>query len=154
MTVRFATADDFESVSRLSTQLAHSHIKGRPDILKAASKPNKREFKKSIKKNQFYYTVIENGGEIIGLCKWQLSVVRENKTFSDRTFAMIWEIIIAENYRHKGLGKLLFNKVAELAKDKGATSVELYVWEFNENAQKFYQSIGMKPQRILLEKMI
>ena len=37
------------------------------------------------------------------------------------------------------------------AMSKGAQSIELYVWSFNEPARKLYESLGMKPQRTLME---
>ena len=40
------------------------------------------------------------------------------------------------------------------AKKLGATRIDLMVWEFNESAQKLYRSLGMIPQRYILEKLL
>ncbi len=154
MTIRQATVDDFEIISKLSTQLTNIHIEKRNDIFKAAPKITKKDFEKALKKNLFYISVIENDGDFIGFCKWRVCRCIKNDTLSDRTFSVIDELFICDSYRHNGYGKLLFNKVTEFAKEKGATAVELYVWEFNDGAQKFYKSLGMIPQRTLLEKKI
>ncbi len=154
MNFRQAKAEDFEAVSALSNKLAYFHVEGRPDICKSAPKLTKREFKKQLKKESFYYTLAEDGGKIAGLCKWRMGYCRKNEHLTDRTFAVIYELIIIDEYRRNGYATQLFGKVTEMAKEKGAAAIELYVWEFNENARKFYQSLGMAPQRILLEKKI
>jgi len=40
------------------------------------------------------------------------------------------------------------------AKELGATRIDLMVWEFNESAQELYRSLGMTPQRYILEKLL
>ncbi len=122
--------------------------------MKAPPKPNKRAFKKGLKKDLFYVTVLETDNKIAGICKWQISVCKKNDTLSDRTFAFVTDIFICEEYRHSGYGKQLFNKVCELAKKKGATAIELNVWNFNENAVGFYNHLGLTPQRTIMEKKI
>lgn len=154
MIFRQATIDDFEAVMPLIYRLAELHVEGKPEIFKAVPNVSKRDFKKLIKSENRTFTLLEIGGEIVGVCNWQLKQCCNNETLSDRTFALIDELTISEKHRRKGYGKLLFNKTLELAAQKGATSVELYVWEFNESAKKFYESLNMKPQRILLERKI
>ncbi|MFT4414310.1 GNAT family N-acetyltransferase [Fredinandcohnia humi] len=44
----------------------------------------------------------------------------------------------------KGIGRSLLHACIEWAKKKGATSLELNVWEFNKSAISFYQSIGFE----------
>lgn len=154
MIFRRATVDDFETLMPLINQLANLHVEAKPEIFKAAPKLTKRDFKKLIKSDNRTFTVMEIEGEVVGVSNWQVRQCRDNDTLSDRTFAVIDEIVISENHRRKGYGKLLFDKTVELAAQKGAGSIELYVWEFNEPAKKFYESLGMKPQRTLLEMKI
>lgn len=154
MIFRSATVDDFEAVMPLIYELAKLHVEGKPEIFKAVPKLSKKDFKKLIKSDNRTFTLLEIDGEIVGVSNWQIRQCRNNETLSDRTFAVIDELAISEKHRRKGYGKLLFNKTLELAAQKGATSVELYVWEFNESAKKFYESLNMKPQRILLESEI
>ncbi len=154
MIIRPATVDDFEEIFALSRSLSDMHIKSRPDIFKAAPEQTKKEFKNALKKNEYFITVIEDGGKIIGFAKWMLYVTKNNEVLFDLTSAMIYELIISDDCRHKGLGKKLFDKVVEFAKEKGANVIELDVWSFNENARKFYDSLGMTTQRTRLEKKI
>ena len=47
--------------------------------------------------------------------------------------------------------KKFLSEFKAFAMSKGAQSIELYVWSFNEPARKLYESLGMKPQRTLME---
>ena len=66
---------------------------------------------------------------------------------------MMWidEFIIDEEYRHLGKGKILMDKVKEIAEEKGCKRVELCCWSFNDNALEMYNHIGFKEQRVILK---
>ena len=49
------------------------------------------------------------------------------------------------------VAKLHKMHVEIIAKDIGAKRIDLTVWQFNKTAIKFYKSLGMKTQRIVLE---
>jgi hypothetical protein len=36
----------------------------------------------------------------------------------------------------------------------GAERLDLMVWDFNEDARKFYEKMGMKPQRYIYESKL
>lgn len=42
-------------------------------------------------------------------------------------------------------------QVKKEAKENNFNQIELNCWEFNENAIKFYESIGLKTQRRIME---
>jgi len=54
------------------------------------------------------------------------------------------DLCVDEKYRKKGIGKRLFEEVKTYSKENGINFIELMVWEFNENARKFYENMGMK----------
>ena len=62
-----------------------------------------------------------------------------------------FERIQSFSNRRQGIGTEFFGGVKAFAMSKGAQSIELYVWSFNEPARKLYESLGMKPQRTLME---
>ena len=70
----------------------------------------------------------------------------------DRYYAYIDEICIKETFRRQGLGKILFEYIYNLIKNKGAESLELGVWSFNKVALKFYKAMGMVEKNIRMEK--
>jgi len=70
----------------------------------------------------------------------------------DRYYAYIDEICIKETFRRQGLGKILFEYIYNLVKNKGAESLELGVWSFNKVALEFYKAMGMVEKNIRMEK--
>lgn len=70
----------------------------------------------------------------------------------DRYYAYIDEICIKETFRRQGLGKILFEYIYNLVKNKGADSLELGVWSFNKVALEFYKAMGMVEKNIRMEK--
>lgn len=57
-------------------------------------------------------------------------------------------------YKNKGIGKNLLNEAKKLAKEKGATNLELMVWAFNDNAIEFYKKMGIKNKSYALEEKL
>ena len=62
-----------------------------------------------------------------------------------RRVAEISDIAVLKAYNSKGIGHQLFAASVEWAKARGATDLELQVWEFNKNAIAFYERLGMTP---------
>lgn len=78
------------------------------------------------------YIVAKENGEIVGFAGIWYSV----------DDAHITNIVVRKNYRNKGIGSLLLEKLIELAKTK--TSLTLEVNTKNEIAQKLYLKYGFK----------
>ena len=53
-------------------------------------------------------------------------------------------LVVDKKYRRKGFGKILFNKMEQIAKKKGFNNIFLIVPKFNKNSIKFYKSLYMK----------
>ena len=56
--------------------------------------------------------------------------------------------------RRGGIGTAVYQECNKRAKEQGATSAELKVWNFNTGAIKFYQSLGMSVQSLTMEKAL
>jgi ribosomal protein S18 acetylase RimI-like enzyme len=61
------------------------------------------------------------------------------------------DLCVKKAYRHKGIGKTLFEYAKTYAKSIDAQSVELKVWEFNQDAVKFYEGLGMSTRNRMME---
>ena len=72
----------------------------------------------------------------------------------DRKILHIEDICVDENNRKNGIGKKLYNKIIELAKEINIDSIELMVWGFNKNAIKFYESLGMNIKNLRFEQKV
>ena len=78
--------------------------------------------------------VAETEGEIKGFA---LYYIRYSTWKGQRMY--LEDILVTESWRGKGLGKLLFDRLIEEAKEKGFTGMVWQVLEWNEPAIHFYK---------------
>jgi len=65
-------------------------------------------------------------------------------TFTGRKILYIEDLYVREEYRGKGLGKVLLNKAREIAKNTDCEQIELKCAEWNKASAEFYKAQGMK----------
>ena len=51
-------------------------------------------------------------------------------------------LVVAEDHRRTGVGKLLMDEVRNVASENGATQIELVATRSNVSAREFYRSLG------------
>ena len=66
-------------------------------------------------------------------------------------FIHVDEFGVDEKFRRCRVGTALIDFLKSEAKQNGFERLTLDVWEFNEPAKEFYESIGFKPFRSYLE---
>jgi ribosomal protein S18 acetylase RimI-like enzyme len=52
------------------------------------------------------------------------------------------------------IGSSLYRHVVEYARESGCYNVTLNVWACNESAMKFYQNMGLTPQKVGMEQIL
>ncbi|MBK4210213.1 GNAT family N-acetyltransferase [Bacillus licheniformis] len=88
--------------------------------------------------SQFFFVYFNN--EIAGYLKVNTDEAQSEK-MGDESLE-IERIYIKNNFQKHGLGKYLFNKAVEIAKELNKKKIWLGVWEKNENAIAFYKKMG------------
>lgn len=68
-------------------------------------------------------------------------------TFGESSYKVspfVWcdDLYVKENYRNKGIGKNLLQKVKEIAMEKGCSNILVGVGHEEKESQKFYKSLG------------
>ena len=64
------------------------------------------------------------------------------------------DLCVDELARGQHIGKILYDYVIEFARENGFYNVTLNVWADNKNALKFYEKLGLKIQKIGMEKIL
>jgi ribosomal protein S18 acetylase RimI-like enzyme len=147
MEIRLANLSDCEKIVFLEKQIFEFHSNARPDWIdknKIGFIAGIEYFVNIIKDEKCRIFVVEENKNIIGFCVTQIRTIKDHPILFDMKNIEIEDFCIDENYRHKGIGKKLFEEVKKYAKEIEARNVELSVWNFNGNAIKFYESNGMK----------
>lgn len=85
----------------------------------------------------FKYFVAETDKKIVGMSLYYIKY----STWKGKC-VFLEDIIVTEQFRKYGIGKKLFDKVVEVAKEMKARRMEWQVLEWNEPAIKFYEKVN------------
>ena len=152
MKIRDMRLEDYEQVDRLMAQVHKIHVEGRPDLYVDVEHIYSFEQYKEMVENEDMISILaEDEEHVLGIC---FVSMRARTCMVKRRTAYMEDLCVDQNYRGNGLGKTLFLYAKEKAKEMGAERLDLMVWEFNEDAKRFYEKMGMKPQRYIYEEQL
>ena len=93
--------------------------------------------------------------EIDGVIEGMVMLLFTVSTFLGKQVALLEDMVVATEWRQKGLGSLLINHSMEFARKEGLGRVTLLTDGDNESAQQFYQSKGFsKSEMVVFRKQI
>ncbi len=149
--IRKAEKRDIPGLMRLLHQVGAVHNGIRPDLFKAnTTKYNEQELAVLLEEDDKPIFVYEDG-EVLGHAFCQITEVKDHQLLQDAKTLYIDDICVDEATRGKHIGKALYEFVRDYAKSIGCYNITLNVWEGNDPAQRFYQSMGMQVQKTGME---
>lgn len=156
LTVRKATEKDILKLLDLLVQVDMVHHNGRPDIFKGpATKYNAEELKAIIHNEETPVFVCTDENDIpLGHAFCVHKQVVGDSVLTDIRTLYIDDICVDSDARGKHVGKTLYDYVIAYAKRQGFYNVTLNVWSCNQAAMKFYEAMGLKPQKIGMETIL
>ena len=96
------------------------------------------------------YLVARNeNGEVLG----SLMLTTEWSDWNNCNYYWIQSVFVRPECRHQGVFKELFDFAKAIAQSEGAGALHLYVDRNNINAQKVYQSLGMRESHYLMYEL-
>lgn len=104
---------------------------------------NLNQLKKELSNSDSQFFFIFYHTELAGYLKVNTDEAQSEEMGEDSL--EVERIYIKKSFQKHGLGKLLFNKALEIAKELKKEKIWLGVWEKNENAIAFYRKIGFVP---------
>ncbi len=156
MNIRRAIIDDIKGLNKLLFQVLMVHHNGRPDLFKGNAKKYTDEQLLDIIKDDSrpIFVAVNEEDEVMGyaFCIFQ-QYVNNNILTSVKTL-YIDDLCIDENLRGQHIGKQLYEYVLKFARKNECYNVTLNVWNCNPSAIKFYESCGLVPYKIGMEKIL
>lgn len=150
--VRFAKIEDLERVNELRKIVNDVHVEGRPDIFKAGFHDELRDFIYDIWDTENKDIIVaERNGVICGFACVQYVSKPESPFMHARTFYDVDEFGVDTAFRRQGVATELIAFIREDAKKRGIDRIELNMWEFNQGALAFYESVGFQTYRRYME---
>ncbi|TYS82361.1 GNAT family N-acetyltransferase [Rossellomorea aquimaris] len=149
--IREAGKNDYDAVHRIQKQVHDIHTQERPDHYKMADITlDKAYFNKLIDGKDTEIFLLEEDQPVA----YTILTVKHS---ADRPILKPKKVVYMDDFgvdskfRGKGVGRKFFEKIVEFAKNIEADSLELGVWEFNESAIKFYESMNLKTKMRVME---
>lgn len=155
MEIRFAETRDVPGIIALLRQVGQVHHQGRPDIFREkAQKYGPSQVLAMLDDPQKPIFVAAEGDRVLGYGFCQMKTYYQDTVIRDHSELHIDDLCVDENTRGAGIGRTIYNSICRYAKEQGCSKVTLNVWCCNEPAMKFYEAMGLKPQKIVMEAQL
>lgn len=155
MEIRRARKEDLEGVGKLLCQVLEVHHKGRPDLFYGGVRKYTDEETLAIFANEDtpVFVAVENGS-VLGYAFCIKQQIKNSHILTDVRTLYIDDLCVDENTRGKGVGRSLYEFVVDYAKREGFYNLTLNVWSCNESALRFYEKMGLVPQKTYMETIL
>ena len=131
--VREANVEDAAEICGLARELAET-VGDEPPTEKAT----RARLKELLDESRVRVLVAEDEAGIVGgVSFW----IKPDLAHGD-TVVEVPMLVVAEDHRRTGVGKLLMEEVRNVASDNGASQIELVATRSNVTAREFYRSLG------------
>jgi ribosomal protein S18 acetylase RimI-like enzyme len=144
--VREATADDYGSMCELFNEIDALHRDHLPRIFQQPpGAPREKDYYLGLLADEnVALLVAESGSDLVGYVH---AIIKDAPAFPilvPRRYAVVDAVVVRSGSQFHGIGRRLMDEVQAWAIAKGATSIELNVYEFNEPAISFYERLGYR----------
>ena len=156
MKIRRALTGDIDRLGDLLSQVLDVHHNARPDIFRSGARKytdsELREILCDESRPVFVYE--DDEGSVLGYA-FCIFIRHENDNIlTDINTLYIDDLCVDSKCRGKGIGKELYNYVLDFARAAGCYNVTLNVCADNASALGFYESLGLRKQKIGMEKIL
>ena len=131
--VREATIEDATGIQRLARELAET-VGDAPPVEDAV----KGRLEELLETPRSRVLVVENGPGVVGAVSFW---IKPDLAHGD-TVVEVPMLVVAEDHRRNGVGRLLMEEVRATASEHGASLIELVATTTNVAAREFYHSLG------------
>ena len=154
--IRRAERKDIDGILKLLVQVDMVHHNGRPDLFKGpATKYNAEELERILTAEDTpVFVCIDEAEHVLGHAFCIYRQIIGDSVLTDVRTLYIDDICVDEECRGSGVGRALYRHVREYAKAQGFYNITLNVWSCNPDALRFYEAMGLKPQKIGMEAVL
>ena len=150
--LELATLSDWESINRISGQVAVLHTGWRPDLFRFAEISYPRELLEEMIRNKQIF-VAKQDGVVLGYCAFY--IWETNGVCSvPRKVLSINDFCVDEPARRHGIGTQMMAELRILAKAFGCSDLQLTVYPQNDAAVAFYQKCGFTIKSIDMQRKV
>ena len=155
-TIRRADTRDIPDIMRLLLQVGMVHHAIRPDLFRAnATKYTEDELAAILADDDKpVFACVDGNDRLLGYAFCVIQDHTDANVLTDIRTLYIDDLCVDEAARGRRIGKALYEYVVSWARENGFYNVTLNVWEGNDAAKRFYEAMGMKPQKTGMETIL
>jgi ribosomal protein S18 acetylase RimI-like enzyme len=146
VTVRRAIAADLRAVTELLDELDTLHREALPWLLRKPERPHQAEFIEGFLSKEDHALLLATtaSGTVAGLVAVFLRQPARAPVVRPALAAELDALAVSSSFRRRGVGTALVRAALSWSRERGATRTELGVYEFNEPARAFWESLGFR----------
>ena len=153
--IRRAVEKDIPKIGDLLSQVCLVHHNGRPDIFGVGRKYSDNELREILNdENRPILVATNENDEVMGYCFCIFQRHINSSVLNDIKTLYIDDLCVDEDLRGRRIGRELYEGALALAKESECYNLTLNVWSCNKSALGFYESLGLVPQKIGMEKIL
>lgn len=156
MTIRPASSGDIPGLRRLLLQVNLVHHEGRPDIFDyGKGKYDEEQLAKILTDpTRPIFVAVDETGRVLAHAFCLFQQHENDPVLTPVRTLYIDDICVLESCRGRHIGRKMYDYVVAYARQQGFYNITLNVWTLNEPAMKFYESCGLKPQKVGMEMIL
>ena len=144
ISIRPAILDDCERLVELFEISDELHRDALPTVFKRQSASQQVKSLHALLEDPAVIVLAADGGAdgLVGALHARRMVSPAMSILHPRRYAMVESVVVRPDRRKQGIGRRLMKWIHRWARDQGIFEVQLTVWEFNEDASRFYEALG------------
>ena len=144
VSIRRATSKDYNPLCALFDEVDDFHRRSLPHLFQKPDGPVREEsfIRDMLSDENACLFIAESNGKLIGFVHAAILVAPSLPIFRPRHYAVVEGIGVSAEFRNHGVGRLLMDKTHAWALARDASSIELNVYDFNQTAITFYETLG------------
>ena len=153
--IRFAQEKDIPRIGELLSEVDLVHHEGRPDIFKIGRKYDNGQLLEILRDtSRPIFVAVDDTDKVLGYAFCIFQQHNNDNVLTDIKTLYIDDICVGHECRRQGVGKEIYNAVVDYARSNGCYNITLNVWSCNPSAMRFYESLGLSPMKVCMEKIL
>lgn len=143
MNITIEQTTDFKELARMNEVVHTWHHQNYPAEFKAYNYAEiAKAFEKLLSNQDFFAFLAKSDEKTIGYLLAYLKKRPDSAFQYPKTILYIDQIAVIDSHKKQGVGKLLLEKIYEIAKKNEVSEIQLDYWSGNELAENFFSNTG------------
>jgi GNAT superfamily N-acetyltransferase len=141
--IRFAEMQDIEGMAEVLGEFFDSHAAALPAIFTSASAADRISYlREMLAAAEQRWLVATLRDRIVGMLYFEAVRRAARIGRHAENHVMVHVVAVRKSERRRGIATRLLGRAQIWAKEHGFDAIRVHVWDFNEAAQRLYESVG------------